>query len=86
MKSLSYFDASYSPNEANETLDIPLCLDCGDEGYTRRGVFNEHKAVCSSNCMDYTPCYFCDTPMELEKITPYRKDICMDCAKTELGS
>jgi len=82
MKSINYFDSSYSPNEACEATDIPNCSNCADEGFTRWGVFNEHKTVCE--CSPSIPCYFCQTPMELET-NPYRDDVCYDCALSEYG-
>ena len=82
MKSISYYDNSYSPNEIGEATDIPNCFECGDEGFTRYGVFNEHKAVCE--CSDSTPCYYCDTPMDLEE-SPYRDNVCSACALLEYG-
>ena len=33
MKSINYYDSSYSPNEACEASNIPNCGACADEGY-----------------------------------------------------
>ena len=85
MKSIPNFDSSYSPNESNKGLCMPNCTECGDEGFIRHGVFGELKSVCANNCKDFTACYFCDTPMELET-SPYRNDVCNSCAYREFGS
>jgi hypothetical protein len=82
MKSISYYDSSYSPNEMGEAYDVPCCLECGDEGFVRHGVFNELKKVCE--CSEAPACYFCETPMDLEN-NPYRDNVCHDCALTEFG-
>jgi hypothetical protein len=33
MKSINYYDSSYSPNEACEATNAPNCYSCGDGGY-----------------------------------------------------
>jgi len=33
MKSINYYDSSYSPNEVCEASDIPNCGACADGGY-----------------------------------------------------
>jgi hypothetical protein len=62
MKSINYYDSSYSPNEACEATDIPNCGACYDGGLIDGQVYCDcpegdkamDKAI--DECADTTPC------------------------------
>ena len=37
MENTSYYDSSYSPNEACEVSDVPACSNCADTGVIEKG-------------------------------------------------
>jgi len=83
MKSVSYYDPSYSPNEACEATETIDCGGCYDTGMIDEQVYCdcEHGTARNDNEQN---CYFCETSMVAE-INPWREDVCTPCAMSEFG-
>ena len=60
MENISYYDSSYSPNEACEASDVPACSNCADTGVIEKGYDVRSTVFCDCKEGDETFCAWAD--------------------------
>ena len=60
MENTSYYDSSYSPNEACEASDVPNCEYCADTGVIEKGHDVRSTIFCDCKEGDETFCAWAD--------------------------
>ena len=60
MENTSYYDSSYSPNEACEACDVPACSNCADTGVIEKGYDVRSTVFCECDAGDETFCAWAD--------------------------
>ena len=70
MENTSYYDSSYSPNEACEASDVPACSNCADTGVIEKGYDVRSTVFCECDAGDETFCAWADAEGDMRMECP----------------